>query len=170
MRYRRPVVQLTTLLDLLFIMIFVSLYQSKDISFSDQKTPPAQPQIQEPQKKTINQSPFALTAIFNFFPTSSNPHIPSGSYRMKGEFDPQSRVIALGGTGWIDKPAGYEMVPLKGKIHSSNDRFLGIIEFEGCEEFELRRAKHEGQSVISGEWSGKYRCMQGETGLTLIID
>jgi hypothetical protein len=163
MRYRRPVVQLTALLDLLFIMIFVSLnHQTK-----------AEPEVKAPVPEVVQEAPtpkeYSVAAEFHFYGTDQNPNIPVGAYAMKGTFNPANGKLQLGGTNWINQPRDYDMIPLNGIINKNQTHLKGSIEFSGCKEFVLMRASKEKGSEIAGDWIGKYVCLQGETGLTLKI-
>lgn len=178
---RRPVVQLTSLLDLLFVMIFVSLLQTKTADVSAQsktetpKAPPAPVVEKVPAKKPLPTKPepagpMVISGVFQFYPTPSSPDIESGAYAMDGSFDPESRELRLGGTSWMTKvPNGYDMVPLKGTINSNSTLFKGRIEFQGCKEFVLTRVSEIPGSPVAGKWEGSYSCGQGFTGLTLTI-
>lgn len=175
---RKPTVQLTSLLDLLFIMIFISLIQSKqlpymvtmdtdhtkietpEVEIKETETPPPQPT--EPVVQPI-------TAIFHFYATSQNPEVPTGTYAMEGTFNNETGELRLGGVSWINRPPGYDMVPLNGEIAPNAVEFTGRIEFHGCEQFTLRRTSQISNSHIAGKWEGSYTCTQGETGLTLTI-
>jgi hypothetical protein len=167
-RYKRPVVQLTSLLDLLFVMIFVSLMQTKG-------TPPKAAEVakevpkKEITKETVKTGKIAVSATFNFFGPASNPGLPEGSYAMEGTFNQDTGFLQLGGVQWLDRPANYEMVPLKGKIDSARKVFTGNIEFPDCREFILKRTTETSGSPIAGKWEGSYVCSQGETGLILTL-
>lgn len=172
---KRPVVQLTSLLDLLFVMIFVSLLQTKSApskAKTQAKTPPASRAKPKNKQKTEPAKPapkvVPVTAVFHFYATSRSPNVPTGTYSMRGSYDKETGDIELGGTAWINRPAGYDMVPLKGKI-GNNETFTGRIDFQDCEQFTLRRTKRIPGSDIGGNWKGSYVCFQGETGLTLTI-
>ncbi len=162
-RIKKPVVQLTSLMDLLFIMIFLSLLQTKTpVTEVVQETsaPPSPP----PPPQTIE-----VNAIFHFYPVSSNTEAQEGSFLMGGKYEKEEGEIRLGGVSWITRPEGYDMVPLMGQIDLQNNTLTGQIDFAGCEEFTLKRIEKLSGSPISGKWKGKYRCLQGETGLTLTI-
>lgn len=170
LKRQRKTVELTSLLDLLFVMIFLSLLQTKN--------PPAkaEPQVtQKPKKETpveVRPPPaaiLAVTAIFHFYGVNNNPDQPVGTYAMGGTFDRKTGELALGGVSWISRPEGYDMVPLKGRINAAGNTFTGKIDFQDCEEFTLRRKSKIPGSDIAGEWTGSYVCFQGETGLTLTI-
>ncbi|MAX65299.1 MAG: hypothetical protein QF441_11290 [Bacteriovoracaceae bacterium] len=183
---KKTTVQLTSLLDLLFVMIFVSLIQQKDIpTESKQKTEPKKApevveEIKTPKPKTqvveqikekpkIEKRKYSISAIFHFHPTAANPKLPSGTYMMQGSFDEKTRELHLGGVSWIKRPQGYDMVPLSGKIENSETLFKGRIDFPGCKIFNLKRTEVLDNSPISGKWKGVYDCSQGLTGLTLTI-
>ena len=181
---KKQTVQLTSLLDLLFVMIFVSLIQQKEVT---QKTPTKT--AKDPVKKVDAVTPkvatkkitpkkeikkpvqtfFTVRATFNFYGTNSNPNIPNGSYIMSGSFDKKNGELKLGGVGWVKRPANYDMVPLMGVIDSSQKFFKGRIQFQGCKEFVLERKTLSNTTPISGDWVGSYNCSQGATGLTLTI-
>lgn len=167
-RLKRGTVQLTSLLDLLFVMIFISLMQTKIV-------PPVieVPPVVVEEKKTEQAKPrptkVPATAIFHFYAPASNPRVPTGTYAMEGTFDAKDGSLRLGGVSWINRPAGYDMVPLSGVISSDGATFTGRIEFQGCEVFTLRRTSQLSHSFIAGKWEGSYFCTQGETALTLTI-
>jgi hypothetical protein len=167
-RRRRPTVELTALLDLLFVMIFLSLLQAKSQPPVESK--PVEPETKAPMAEQAAPTPkiVSVSAIFNFYPTKSNPTLPSGSYHMNGSFDEATGQLQLGGSGWIKRPENYDMIPLKGSIDKATNTFRGKIEFQGCLEFVLR--KETADQSFRGSWSGTYNCTQGETGLTLTIN
>lgn len=169
-RSKKSTVSLTSLLDLLFVMVFVSLLQ--------EKAPPVvktETKIKTVTKTIIKQvqAPqlvHAIDAKFFFYATSSNPGIPSGKFSMRGTYDVKSNQLHLGGKKWIVKPpVDIGMVSLSGTIDKSKSLFTGRVDFEGCQMFTLKRQSKGSTSPISGSWQGTYSCAQGVTGLTLII-
>lgn len=179
--YRRPrkqAVSLTSLLDLLFVMIFVSLLQQKTApTKAEPKKVVSKPKVVEAKKDTPKPKKPAppvkvvhsIRATFNFYGTNSNPSIPNGSFLMSGQYNSKDGRLELGGMAWITRPKNYDMVPLSGTIDPKTGVFKGRVEFIGCKEFTLKRKIQEKGSPISGEWVGSYDCSQGETGLTLTI-
>ncbi len=166
--YRKPkrqAVSLTSLLDLLFVMIFVSLIQQKTVA------PEKKPVVAKktPQAKPV-QTQFDIKATFNFYGTQANPNLPSGKYIMTGRYNKKDGALNLGGLAWIERPARYDMVPLSGKIDAQTGKFIGRVEAIGCKEFTLERKLKRDKTPISGEWVGFYSCSQGKTGLTLTIE
>lgn len=167
-RPKRTAIELTSLLDLLFVMIFVSLIQQKEVKKAE-PTPVKEVKVEKPVPQKPVQVNFSITATFNFYKTSQNPNLPSGSYVMQGSYNSKSGELKLGGVGWVNRPANYDMVPLSGKIDASQNIFTGSIESIGCKTFTLKRESKESTTPISGEWKGTYDCSQGMTGLTLTI-
>lgn len=172
-RLKKPVVQLTSLLDLLFVMIFVSLMQTK--------VPPTADPLPVPEKKPITKvkvepkpvpkpSKIPLSASFSFYPSVQNPQIPSGEFKMEGVFTEEGGKLQLNGVEWVDRPPQYDMVPLVGRINEDKNLFTGKIEFPGCQEFTLKRTTVNNGSPLAGAWVGTYTCSQGSTGLTLKIE
>lgn len=175
---KKQTVQLTSLLDLLFVMIFVSLIQQKEVVKPTAKPvkKPIAKTTPKPQVKPIVKTPpkpekvvHTIEAEFNFYGTNSNPGIPSGKYAMQGSYNKDTGELKLGGIYWIQRPAQYDMVPLSGKINQNEDTFLGRVEFIGCQKFTLSRKQKGNGSPLSGQWVGTYNCSQGDTGLTLTI-
>lgn len=175
LKRQRKTVELTSLLDLLFVMIFLSLLQTKnppakaepEVAQKPKEETPAEVKPVEVKPKTATILP--VTAIFHFYGVNNNPDQPVGTYAMNGTFDKKSGELALGGVSWISRPEGYDMVPLKGRINGAANSFTGKIDFQDCEEFTLKRKSKIAGSDIAGEWAGSYVCFQGETGLTLTI-
>ncbi len=160
-RYKKPTIQLTSILDLLFIMIFLSLLQTKQVAAPVTKvksTAVKKPPVMRPTK-----------AIFSFYAVTRNPKLPSGSYEMGGSFNRKTGELKLGGVSWINQPSAYEMIPLKGKINVDEMKLVGKIEFTGCKQFTLIKTSNMDSTDIKGEWTGEYTCLQGPTGLSLII-
>lgn len=187
---KKTTVQLTSLLDLLFVMIFVSLIQDKPIKVEN-RTPPVKKEkvvktepIEKPKPvEEVKPEPvkvpetFVIQAEFHFYASSSTTiQFPPGKYMMQGTFDERTRTLKLGGLSWIQKPAGIDpnmdidMVPLTGIINDQLNKFTGRVVSPGCNEFSLEKVKSASRTPISGVWKGVYTCVQGSTGLTLTID
>lgn len=169
-RVKKGTVQLTSLLDLLFVMIFISLMQTKMM-------PPiieVPPVVVKKEAKELEKTPskptkISVNAIFHFSAPASNPRLPTGTYAMEGTYEAKDGTLRLGGVSWINRPQGYDMVPLSGEISDDGTTFTGRIEFQGCEVFTLRRTSQLSHSFIAGKWEGSYFCTQGETALSLTI-
>lgn len=162
---KRPTVQLTSILDLLFVMIFISLLQEKSPApIVETKVEPVVAKVQEAPKTQFN-----LTAVFHFFPVSANPNAQTGTFAMAGNYNQANGELMLGGVSWIQRPEGYDMVPLSGRVMANENDFTGRVDFPGCQVFSLRRTSQSGSTPISGTWEGTYTCSQGQTGLLLTV-
>jgi hypothetical protein len=53
----------------------------------------------------------AVEATYDFYAVPENPGVPSGSYRMEGNYVDGEMVLT--GVEWIDQPPGYAMVDLR---------------------------------------------------------
>jgi hypothetical protein len=175
-KFRRPAVQLTSLLDLLFVMVFLSLLQTKSTPPAAEaakvadspKVEEAKPEAPKAEIKPVKKK-IPITATFHFYATARNPEVPTGTYAVSGTFNRENGRLQLSGEQWIKRPEGYDMVPLTGRVAKDGKTLTGRIEFPDCKEFTLRKtSKGDGQE-IAGKWEGSYVCFQGETGLTLTI-
>jgi hypothetical protein len=84
-RPRKTTVQLTSLLDLLFVMIFVSLLQQKAPTTPRQEQKVATKKIKVEAKQKVKPIPpppkkavYNIEAKFKFYATASTPNIPNG--------------------------------------------------------------------------------------------
>lgn len=176
-RIKRPTVQLTSLLDLLFVMIFISLLQSKTVTGQSEKQAPTPAPVEVAVKKEevvqeetpTQPTSFNLTAVFHFYPVSNNAAAATGTFAMAGTYDQDTGDLYLGGVSWIQRPENYDMVPLTGRVLGNENEFTGRVDFPSCQVFSLRRVSKTGTTPISGTWEGVYTCSQGETGLRLTI-
>ena len=92
-----------------------------------------------------------VEAIFNFSAHPSNPNVPSGSYKMLGEYTTPHK-LDLETYQWIQRPANYAMVGLLGGFDSSFSTYRGTVPFSGCTTFSLskgaeKESKHEGTKL-----------------------
>jgi hypothetical protein len=86
-----------------------------------------------------------VSALFEFdYPGGGGSHAPaSGSFRMRGSVDRDSRALRLDGETWVEQPEGYAMVGLVGTVSKSGS-IAGTVKGPGCSTFYLdgpRRAK-----------------------------
>ncbi len=171
---KKTTVQLTSLLDLLFVMIFVSLIQQKNIpkKVEEQKKERVVKTViikQEAKPEKPAPTKYNVEATFEFYATASTPGLPPGSFLMQGTFDEETGKLNLFGAQWIKRPTNFDMVPLSGVVNKSRDSISGKVDAIYCKTFTLRRAQINSGNAISGVWKGKYDCGQGSTGLTLTI-
>jgi serine/threonine protein kinase len=81
-----------------------------------------------------------LEATFRFFPHSSNPSVPSGSFAMRGTFT--EGVLELNGDHWIDRPDDYLMVDLSARVVGERPAGIsGTVKSSGsnCTAFSVQR-------------------------------
>jgi hypothetical protein len=167
-RAKKGAVSLTSLLDLLFVMIFVSLLQQKEISPTPSETKVVKEVPVETKPKPVEKILMGINSTFEFYSLSGNPF--KGSFLMEGLYNKETGNLNLAPSKWVNKPPfDIGMVPLSGKVSSDKMSFTGRVEFQGCKEFNLKRIKINQGSPIAGEWKGQYVCSQGATGLSLII-
>ncbi len=179
-RAKKGAVSLTSLLDLLFVMIFVSLLQQKEISPTKTEAPVTKTEVKVVEKVVIKEVKVpvkekkakkilhSINAAFEFYSLSGMKF--KGKFSMDGLFNSKTGNLNLAPATWIDKPPfDVGMVPLSGKVSEDKMSFTGRVEFQGCKTFKLKRIKVSQGSPIAGEWKGTYNCSQGETGLTLSV-
>lgn len=182
-RAKKGAVELTSLLDLLFVMIFVSLLQQKEV------TPPpvAKTETKVVEKivekiveveKIIVKEPKpepakieSITGVF-FFKGVSLPY--QGKFSMRGFVNNETGTVNLGTVAWIEKPTlknkniEVDMVSLSGKLSEDKLSIQGRVDYIGCKEFKISKVSGSSTSV-AGEWKGTYICGQGATKLNLTI-
>ena len=168
-RAKKGAVSLTSLLDLLFVMIFVSLLQQKEV------TPLP---VEETKEKIVEKTPEvkptkieSITAEF-FFQGVSLPY--QGRYSMKGFVNNETGMINLSTLAWINKPTlqnkniEVDMVALSGKLSEDKMSMNARVAYIGCKEFKINKVSGTTSSLV-GEWKGTYVCREGSTKLTLTI-
>lgn len=95
----------------------------------------------------------AIPAVFYFYPDPGNPGVPSGSFHVDVVVDATTGTTSEGReyaaydvhvqpVEWIDRPDGYVMVPMAGRLGSTpTPPYLAVIkgqvQAEGCSSFEL---------------------------------
>lgn len=80
-----------------------------------------------------------ISAVFKFSANSSNPSVPSGSYKMVGTYDNKTNKIMLRATDWIKQPLGYVAVDLVGNILQRNTKISGEVVNSSCTTFTLEK-------------------------------
>jgi len=83
-----------------------------------------------------------IDAVFIFSAHPQNPNVPSGSFRMKGNFDDFNipgipDFLNLKATAWISRPSGYANGDLQGIVSSSKRRITGNVLLSGCSTFDV---------------------------------
>jgi hypothetical protein len=78
-----------------------------------------------------------LTATFYFYAVPGNLDVPAGMFSMKGTYDPATRTVSLRQDRWIQNPADYLMVDLRGTVDAAGRTFTGQVDYPGCSDFHL---------------------------------
>lgn len=76
-----------------------------------------------------------LQATVDFYPVSSNPGVPNGSYVMTGNYS-SSGGLVLTPDHWIDQPPGYQMVGFSSPGPSGSS-MEGTVQADGCTTFSV---------------------------------
>jgi hypothetical protein len=66
-------------------------------------------------------------AILHFYPLASNQNVPSGSFAVRGAYDPIRGSINFRPVSWITRPAGFTMVGLLGTSTDQGHSFDGSV-------------------------------------------
>jgi hypothetical protein len=85
---------------------------------------------------TISTVSKDISAIFEFYPSSSNAQGKSGSFKLQGSFSENGSFV-LKPTEWINKPSGFFMVGLTGEINDARTELSGLVKSSGCQSFHL---------------------------------
>jgi hypothetical protein len=67
-----------------------------------------------------------VPATFSFYALPSNPEVPSGRFWMGGRREGDDRLVLTAG-GWLDRPAGYELLDLDGTLSEDRRTYSGIV-------------------------------------------
>ncbi|MDD3287721.1 MAG: hypothetical protein PHX43_01765 [Alphaproteobacteria bacterium] len=77
--------------------------------------------------------------VFRFYPTANNPYVPSGSYKVSGEYDSDAQRILINPGKWIQRPANYFNTVMVGSFDAAANTFSGYFQgITGCTSFEAR--------------------------------
>lgn len=79
----------------------------------------------------------SLQATVDFYPVSSNPDVPNGSYVLTGEYSSSDGLVLIP-DHWIDQPPGYEMVGFSSPGPSGSS-MQGTVQFTGCSTFSVSK-------------------------------
>ncbi|MDH3660904.1 MAG: caspase family protein [Alphaproteobacteria bacterium] len=89
-----------------------------------------------------------IDAVFSFFALPGTPSLPSGSFTMSGDYDPEDGTIILKSQDWIDRPHGLQRHDLAGRAEIGGELISGRIETPGCSDFRLARGSVSGQATV----------------------
>jgi hypothetical protein len=91
---------------------------------------------------TIRQG-FGVTieAVFHFYAVPQNPGVPTGCFRMLGQYDPATRAFVLESDErqWIVQPPNYLVVNFRGTLGADGRSMRGRVEGPGFTQFDLQR-------------------------------
>lgn len=90
-----------------------------------------------------------LTAIFAFYPLTSNQSIPRGSFAMTGHYEGDR--LTLTPSRWIDHPPEYSMVELEGQLQGAT--LTGSIISRGCGAFSVSKVNDASVAVVADGYS-----------------
>jgi len=79
-----------------------------------------------------------MKALFNFYPIPQNHNSKSGSYTLTGQFFTDGS-FRLKPNRWINRPSGYIMVGMEGKINLERNELVGVITYGNCSNFRLQK-------------------------------
>jgi hypothetical protein len=85
-------------------------------------------------------TPSDIRAVFYFHAVAANPAVPQGCFTMQGTFDAGTGIIKLAPASWLDRPASFVSVGLRGKVSASGRSIQGMISGPACAGFSLHRA------------------------------
>ena len=85
-------------------------------------------------------TPSAVQAVFYFHALAANPAVPQGCFMMRGAFDAGTRTITLKPAEWLDHPAFFVRVGLRGKLSASGQSIQGMISGPACTSFAVTRS------------------------------
>ena len=79
---------------------------------------------------------------FKFYPTPRNPYVPTGSYRVFGEYDADSQRILINPGKWINRPKDFYNTIMIGSFDPVAQTFSGYFQgITGCTSFEAHLAQ-----------------------------
>lgn len=82
-----------------------------------------------------------LESTFSFYAVDENPIVPSGKYSMKEKLF-NGQKLKFGVNEWIERPLGYTMVSLDGRVSEDGKKYEGNIGGAGsCTTFSLTKVK-----------------------------
>jgi hypothetical protein len=104
--------------------------------------------------------PRRISAVFNF----GGGFRPTGAYTLTGSYNPRTGALNLTPEAWINRPSGFRMVGMSGRIDVASGVFSGTITDVRCKQFAVRLAGKDTVAKprpsapinISGDWSGQY--------------
>lgn len=85
-----------------------------------------------------------VDGIFTFLLGDGASMSVLGSYKMKGTYDSRSGSVEMKGVDWDQKPAGYYLVNLSGRVTQPGRRMSGnVTGLAGCTTFQLEKIRFQ---------------------------
>lgn len=82
---------------------------------------------------------------FSFYPTPKNPYVPSGRYKVFGQYDRDTQRILINPGEWLQRPKNYYNTIIIGSFDSVGKTFSGFFQgISGCTSFEAKYAQDGG--------------------------
>lgn len=85
-----------------------------------------------------NRTNGEISGSFRFGPSSQNPEIPHGVFRVAGFLDPRNGKFSLTPQAWISQPPGYIMVGFEGWL-AGNTITGSVLGAPQCSSFQISR-------------------------------
>lgn len=78
--------------------------------------------------------------VFKFYSTDKNPLVPGGSYKIYGQYDPESKRVLINPGKWLNRPHGFYNTVIVGNFDATKDTFSAYFQgVSGCTSFEAKR-------------------------------
>lgn len=96
-----------------------------------------------------------FTGTFRFYPTPKNPYVPSGSYRVSGEYDADTGRILINPGAWVQRPKNPPNTTIIiGSFDPAAKTFSGYFQgITGCTSIEARQ--RGASDIVTREASDK---------------
>lgn len=69
----------------------------------------------------------SMSGVFAFSATPENPNVEDGSYSFVGTYDTVSGKVSFIGKEWIDRPSGYSMMRVYGRVELTKKKIVSTI-------------------------------------------
>jgi hypothetical protein len=79
-----------------------------------------------------------VDALFEFYPTEQNPRVPTGSFKLVGDVQPNG-LLVLEPAEWINRPTAWQMVGLTLRPVGADGVIRGEVTHSACDWIRVRR-------------------------------